>query len=408
MVATHAFTDKIKNILQKKFGKQADLIFKLSPLLQYLNFKTRAASKGAKARRSLANNYAIYVLVEDYINNKFHEKGNYKKYEGASFTNLLAQVRKLPFGEKFQNHALNSRCNEEFQKFFPSIQEKPIIRDLSTKKYWINEKLMFVEANGEKYFIGGVIVEIIDEYVQVIKSEFEKFIHQLEQLKTIKPDEEDKAINFVMESLQPNVDARTFEIVSYAILKYYYFNQVIYWGYEKVLEKLKEEKITLYKTGRTNANDGGIDFVMKPLGRFFQVTETLDFKKYFLDIDKIQRFPITFVIKSTDKEDAIRKTIEDNATATYLIDAIVKTYMDCIEEIINIPILHERFKEAINNGFLKEILQEIIIQSRLEFNLTDSLNDEDYDDDGDDENDDFELNEPKPQYKRAAIRRPLK
>ena len=46
----------------------------------------------------------------------------------------------------------------------------------------------------------------------------------------------------------------------------------------------------LYKTGRTNANDGGIDFVMKPLGRFFQVTETLDFKKYFLDIDKIETF----------------------------------------------------------------------------------------------------------------------
>ena len=50
----------------------------------------------------------------------------------------------------------------------------------------------------------------------------------------------------------------------------------------------------LYKTGRTNANDGGIDFVMRPLGRFFQVTETVDVNKYFLDIDKIQRFPLTF------------------------------------------------------------------------------------------------------------------
>lgn len=39
--------------------------------------------------------------------------------------------------------------------------------------------------------------------------------------------------------------------------------------------KLKIENST--KTGRTNANDGGIDFVTKPLGRFFQVTETLDF-----------------------------------------------------------------------------------------------------------------------------------
>lgn len=41
--------------------------------------------------------------------------------------------------------------------------------------------------------------------------------------------------------------------------------------------------VQLFRTGRTDANDGGIDFVMKPVGRVFQVTETLDFKKYFLD-----------------------------------------------------------------------------------------------------------------------------
>ena len=43
----------------------------------------------------------------------------------------------------------------------------------------------------------------------------------------------------------------------------------------------------LYKTGRVGANDGGIDFVLRPHGRFFQATEVLDFGKYFLDIDKI-------------------------------------------------------------------------------------------------------------------------
>ena len=46
---------------------------------------------------------------------------------------------------------------------------------------------------------------------------------------------------------------------------------------------------------------------MTPLGRFFQVTETTDVNKYFLDIDKVQRFPITFVVKSTDTEDEIRE-----------------------------------------------------------------------------------------------------
>ena len=60
-------------------------------------------------------------------------------------------------------------------------------------------------------------------------------------------------------------------------------DQQIYWGWSP--DELNAEYLVLYKTGRTNANDGGIDFVMKPLGRFFQVTETIDAGKYFLDID---------------------------------------------------------------------------------------------------------------------------
>ena len=126
----------------------------------------------------------------------------------------------------------------------------------------------------------------------------------------------------------------------------------------------------LYKTGRTNANDGGIDFVMKPLGRFFQVTEILDFKKYFLDIDKIQKYPITFVIKSNDEVELLKKKIQDNADKTYLIKAIVEKYMTCIEEVINIPVLNVRFNEAVKQGHLKNILDEIVVQSKMEFNYT--------------------------------------
>lgn len=58
----------------------------------------------------------------------------------------------------------------------------------------------------------------------------------------------------------------------------------------------------------TNANDGGIDYIMKPLGRVFQVTEVLDFNKYFLDIDKLIHYPITFVIKQDiTPEEALRQ-----------------------------------------------------------------------------------------------------
>jgi len=79
--------------------------------------------------------------------------------------------------------------------------------------------------------------------------------------------------------IAPEKDARIFEIVSYAVLKQYYAEKTIFIGWER--NDIREEILRLYKTGRTNANDGGIDFVMRPLGRFFQVTETLDVKKYF-------------------------------------------------------------------------------------------------------------------------------
>ncbi|MFM6201937.1 MAG: restriction endonuclease, partial [Dolichospermum sp.] len=129
-------------------------------------------------------------------------------------------------------------------------------------------------------------------------------------------------IEFIKSLLKPNIDARIFEIVSYAILKQYYAEQVIYWGWSQ--DELNLEHLILYKTGRTNANDGGIDFVMKPLGRFFQVTESLDTKKYFLDIDKIQRYPISFVIKSEDTVDNLIKKLKLGAEKQYSIKAIVQ------------------------------------------------------------------------------------
>jgi len=142
------------------------------------------------------------------------------------------------------------------------------------------------------------------------------------------------------------------------------------------MNNLNKESLKLYKTGRTNANDGGIDFVMKPLGRFFQVTETLDFKKYFLDIDKIQKYPISFVIKSTENIAELLKKIKENATKTYAITAIVDKYMECIEEVISIPTLSERFKEAIHQKYLNQILDEIILQSKVEFNYEELDDDE--------------------------------
>ena len=111
--------------------------------MQYLNEKTRSANRGSKARGAFANHYALYVLVEDYIKKGYFDqrKGEYNKYDGARFSDLFRRQRELPFGAKLQNHALNSRLNDEFAKFFPTLGLRPIIRDLKEQRYWVNEKI---------------------------------------------------------------------------------------------------------------------------------------------------------------------------------------------------------------------------------------------------------------------------
>lgn len=364
----HTFTVNIKSILQKHFVKKADDIFEKSQLIQYINLKTRSANKGSKARSSFANLYAIYVIIEDYLENNFDKSGKYAKYEGAVFSHLFKRQRELPFGGSLQNHAFNNRMNSEFQKYFPNTEFRPILRNLETNRYWINENLLKVKIGKTVYNLASVIIEIINEYSKTKQDAFQRFIKACEDLQKIKSSKPKKVIEFIDSLLASNVDARLFEIVSYSILKFYYHDQTIIWGVD--MDNLKKENLKLYKTGRTNANDGGIDFVMRPLGRFFQVTETLDFKKYFLDIDKIQKYPITFVIKSDEKIKTLLEKIKANANKTYLVNAIVEKYMDCIEEVVNIQTLNERFKEVIKIGYLNKILDEIINQSKVEFNYT--------------------------------------
>ena len=370
----HIFTANIKEVLQKNFSKNADDIFEKSQLIQYINEKTRSAGRGSKARSSFANLYAIYVIIEDYITNDFDTKGDYSKYEGALFNKLLARQRELPFGSKLQNHALNNRMNSEFEKYFPTSEFKPILRDQATNRYWINENLLKIKIGFADFNIASSIIEIINEYTKTKQDVFQRFVKSCEVLQDIENTSSKEVEIFIIGLLAPNVDARLFEIVSYSILKFYYHDQQIIWGYE--MDKLNTENLKLYKTGRTNANDGGIDFVMKPLGRFFQVTETLDFKKYFLDIDKIQKYPITFVIKSDEEVELLKKKIQENANKTYSIKAIVEKYMACIEEVINIPMMNLRFNDAVKQGYLNNILDEIVLQSKVEFNYTDEEDDE--------------------------------
>jgi len=292
---------------------------------------------------------------------------------------LDKRQRELPFGGKLQNHGLNDRLNGEFRKFFPQVDAQPILRVVETKRYWINEKLIALSLGKKTFNIAEAIIEIINAYASTKQASFAGFIKTCEQLRDISKQKNDKVEEFVLGLLAPNVDARIFEIVSYAILKYFYHDQTVYFGFQ--LDDLEKSPLILYKTGRTNANDGGIDFVMQPLGRFFQVTETLDMRKYFLDIDKIERYPITFVIKSSEAVQVLVTKLREGAERQYSVKAIVEKYMACIEEVINIPILQERFRSGIAQGYLSSIMNEIVRQSKVEFNYEEP-------DDEDDENED--------------------
>ncbi len=373
----HDFTQTIIRILEEHFPGHGEQLLDNSELLQYINIKAKAANRGSKSRSGFANHYAIYVLIEDYLNHGFNESDDYTKYEGAQYSRLLNRQRELPFGSKLQNHALNHRLNEEFHKYFPTSTHVIIIRDVETSRYWINEKLLQVKLGKTVYKIAPAVKAIIDAYIEARSRSFDEFMGYCEEIMKLEKDDADKAIEFVKGLLKPNIDARIFEIVSYAILREFYSDQKIYWGWSP--DEINPEFLVLYKTGRTNANDGGIDFVMKPLGRFFQVTETVDAGKYFLDIDKVQRYPITFVVKTEQSVEEIKNKIKEQAIEKYGIVAIVEKYMTSVEEVINIAELMLRFDEVLKNNKLHVTIEEIILQSKVEFNIDiedDSLEDE--------------------------------
>jgi hypothetical protein len=384
-IRRHSFTLEIEKILTRHFGEYASELFEQSPLLGYLNEKTKSASRGSKSRGSFANHYALYVLVEDYIAKGYAAGGSlagkYASYEGATFSNLFRRQRELPFGSKLQNHALNDRLNGEFRKFYPTVGKEPIVRDVASRRYWVHEDLLTVtlrtkDGKQHEFNLAQPVIDIIDAYVAAKRQAFVGFIDSCRKIAAATGHNDAEAVAFVQSQLRPEIDARIFEIVSFAVLKAFYGEQRIFWGWSR--DAIQEDALALFKTGRTNANDGGIDFVMRPLGRFFQVTEAIDVNKYFLDIDKIQRLPLTFVVKANDADATIRAFIKAQAKSKYVIDAVVESYIEAIEEIINIPRLVECLETVIRQNKIGEVMDEIVVQSMVEFNYEepDALHDE--------------------------------
>ncbi len=274
---------------------------------------------------------------------------------------LFNFYRTLYGGSKLQNHALNSRVNGEFKNKFTDIKNDLII--INNGKYLIHIDYLYIEGID----ISKICCKIIEKYVELLIQKDHQLIGILQDLQS-ETDYKRKR-ETIKALLSDDAEARIFEIISYAILKNHYKNTKVYFGYSK--ESIREEYLELYKTGRTNANDGGIDFVMRPVGRFFQVTEVNNYDKYLLDIDKVLHFPITFVIKTNQTKESVLKQLEtyidERANGMVVIE---ENYRKAIEEIITINELQNWIVE-LDDKHIDQIIRDIDIYYRLEMNMED-------------------------------------
>ena len=322
----------IKAILVSDYDNEYQYVYDNSRLIQYLDKKMGAVHGDSKKRRSLANIYAIYSILHFYMDDFYNQQDKYRDFGGYDYMKLFTYYRSLYGGSKLQNHALNSRVNGEFRNKFPSAKNDLIIID--NGKYLLHIDYLYVG----KRDISKTCCKIVEKYVELLMEKDHALLKVLQRMEQMTDyDEKKKQINGL---LTEDAEARIFEIISYAILKNHYSNIKVYFGYSA--EAIKEVQLQLFKTGRTNANDGGIDFVMRPVGRFFQVTEVNNYDKYLLDIDKVMHFPITFVIKTRSSKASVLKDLEayidDRANGMRVIK---ERYENAIEEVITINELVE-------------------------------------------------------------------
>lgn len=351
----------IEEILVTDFGDNYKKIYNNSDLIQYLDKKTGAIDGDSKTRRSLGNIYAIYSLLIFYTNSNFYNnKTGYKKFEGFEYTELWNFCKKQYGGNKLQNHAFNNRLNGEFANKVAKNPSKELLA-INGSKYLLHVDYLYVD----NIDISKILIKIIEKYIDLLKEKDLQLSNDLEKLLKLQdPIAKKKVIEGLIEEKS---EARIFEIISYAILKNHYKNEYIYIG--KTTKDVQKECLKLYKTGRTNANDGGIDFVMRPIGRFFQVTEVDRYDKYLLDMDKVMHFPITFVIKTNRDKQSIFADIKNYILVkSGDMEILKKKYFNSIEEIITINELKKWLNE-LNDISIDELIKDIDIYYKLEFNI---------------------------------------
>lgn len=344
----------VKDILKEEYPMDFQKVYDNSQLLQYLDKKMKAVHGNCKTRRSLANIYAVYSILHFY-----QDKNGYKEFDGYDYMRLFTYYRNLYGGGKLQNHALNSRVNGEFRNKFSNSKKDLII--VNNGKYLIH--IDYIYAGNHD--ISRVCCKIIEKYIELLMKKDHELLKLLSEVQKI-TDYAKKKMK-IKELLTEDAEARIFEIISYAILKNHYKNITVYFGYSK--DEVREVQLQLYKTGRTNANDGGIDFVMRPIGRFFQVTEVGNYDKYLLDIDKVLHFPITFVIKTKKSREDVREEFEEYISEkTGGMTILEERYRSAIEDVITINEL-QKWIDELDDKDIDGIIRDIDVYYKLEMNM---------------------------------------
>lgn len=347
-----------------------------APLLHYVGIKTQAVSRTTTRRGSYANLGTLLVILQDYVKN-FDE---YERYQGMKFSDYLTQVRTLPGCAKIQNHAINHRLNEEFLKFFrnegPPIIRIPVPTATGMTTYKLNLNLLNVQqANPDSKRFAGFLLDVLQLYFQFREVGSIEVLKFCDELKTDPLANERAIIQFFKENLRHN-DARMFEITAFVVLRAYFSTKRIIIG--ETPAELKEVALQLYKTGRVSANDGGIDYVLTPLGKYFQATQGFDFKKYFLDIDKLGKFPISFVIQTEMSAVEAFERIKRDAKEKYSNQLVLDSYLKSFEKVFTLSDFDKmledfrRLQEEIKAKFLIDMIEEFEKRYSVEYNIAES------------------------------------
>lgn len=326
-------------------------VSKTGLLKKFLEFKTRAVNGNSKSRRNWAAVYTISVICEDYVS------GN---KNGSTSTSLLRRIKQKPYGSKLQNHHLDNRLNGEFNNKYKTDLD---IMEIDGSNRKVSEDCL-IEAGDEPEVVAKFAVDVVATYASIIAKIENEFLEEISSVNT-----QQEILNTTLKAFDSTSDARLFEVVSFSIL------HLVFKKIKSVISIDDSEgqvsQLTLYKTGRTNANDGGIDFVLKPIGKFFQVTETLDFKKYFLDFDKINRFPLSFVIKTTLSVDEVKEQIKFTASQE-MDDPTVDRYMSLFDDIYTLNELEDYLRElSEDSNSIRQLKETIINCYQLEYGLLD-------------------------------------